>query len=201
LKTPARYSEDIDLDQVNAEPAGPTLEVLREVLDPWLGKPKWKQTESSLTFFCRFDSEDSPPMRLRLKVEINSREHFAVFGFTHFPFAVSSHWFEGSCKVHSYELNKLLGTKLRVQYQRKKGRDLFDLATALKKADIDPRRIVASFLQYMDHGGHRITRAEFERNFAEKLNDEQFSADIGPLLSPGYSWDLEAAAQLISENR
>ena len=29
----------------------------------------------------RFDSEDTPPLRLRLKIEINSREHFAVFGF------------------------------------------------------------------------------------------------------------------------
>lgn len=139
-------------------------------------------------------------MRLRLKVEINSREHFAVFGFTHFPFAVSSRWFEGSCKVRSYELDELLGTKLRALYQRKKGRDLFDLATALEEADIDPQRIVASFLEYMDHGGHRITRAEFERNLAEKLSDPQFSADIGPLLSQGFSWDLERAGELVSEN-
>ena len=139
-------------------------------------------------------------MRLRLKVEINSREHFAVFGFTHFPFAVSSRWFEGSCKVRSYELDELLGTKLRALYQRKKGRDLFDLATALEEADIDPQRIVASFLEYMDHGGYRITRAEFERNLAEKLSDPQFSADIGPLLSQGFSWDLKAAAEQVSEN-
>jgi len=51
LKPAARYSEDIDLVQITAAPAGPTLEALREVLDPWLGKPKWKQTESSVTFF------------------------------------------------------------------------------------------------------------------------------------------------------
>ncbi len=31
---PARYSEDIDLVQVKAEPAGPIMTALREVLDP-----------------------------------------------------------------------------------------------------------------------------------------------------------------------
>jgi hypothetical protein len=29
----------------------------------------------------RFDPEGQPPNKLRLKVEINTREHFAVFGF------------------------------------------------------------------------------------------------------------------------
>ena len=45
LKPPARYSEDIDLVQTKAERAGPMMEALRAVLDPWLGKPRWKQTE------------------------------------------------------------------------------------------------------------------------------------------------------------
>ena len=35
LKPAARYSEDIDLVQVKAEPAGPTMDALRGVLDPW----------------------------------------------------------------------------------------------------------------------------------------------------------------------
>ena len=82
VKPPARYSEDIDLVQINAEPAGPLMNALREVLDPWLGKPQWKQSEGRVTFFYRFVSEDTPPLRLRLKVEINSREHFAVYGFS-----------------------------------------------------------------------------------------------------------------------
>lgn len=30
----ARYSEDIDLVEVNAKPAGPVMDALREVLDP-----------------------------------------------------------------------------------------------------------------------------------------------------------------------
>ncbi|MEP7245440.1 MAG: nucleotidyl transferase AbiEii/AbiGii toxin family protein [Gammaproteobacteria bacterium] len=61
LKPAARYSEDIDLVQINAEPAGPIMGALRDVSDPWLGKPQWKQSEGRVTFVYRFDSEDAPP--------------------------------------------------------------------------------------------------------------------------------------------
>ncbi|MFQ5716875.1 MAG: nucleotidyl transferase AbiEii/AbiGii toxin family protein [Nitrospinales bacterium] len=191
---PARYSEDIDLVQVKAEVAGPVMEALREVLDPWLGAPRWKQTEGRVTFVYRFDSEDTPPLPLKLKVEINSREHFTVYGFNEVPFTVSSRWLEGSCNIKIYELNELLGTKLRALYQRKKGRDLFDLAMALERPEVDPSRILESFAAYMDHEGHRVTRARFEQNMDGKLRDPQFSADIGPLLADGFAWDLDSAA-------
>ena len=200
LRPPARYSEDIDLVQIKAEPAGPTMEALREVLDPWLGMPQWKQTEGRVTFVYRFDSEDAPPIRLKLKVEINTREHFALYGLTHVPFAVSSRWFEGSCEIGTYELDELLGTKLRALYQRKRGRDLFDLATALEKPGVNPDRIIAAFSEYMDQGGNHATRAQFEQNMDAKLRDPQFTADIGPLLATGFTWDLEAAAESISTN-
>ena len=103
LKPAARYSEDIDLVQNNAEPAGPLMGALREVLDPWLGKPQWKQTEGRVTFVYRFNSEDAPPLRLRLKVEINSREHFSVYGLTAIPFSVSSRWFAGKSEISTSE--------------------------------------------------------------------------------------------------
>jgi predicted nucleotidyltransferase component of viral defense system len=74
----ARYSEDIDLVQTKAMPAGPMMDALRDVLDPWLGKPRYKQTEGRVTIVYRFDSEDVPPLPLRLKVETNTREHFCL---------------------------------------------------------------------------------------------------------------------------
>lgn len=197
VKPPARYSEDIDLVQINAEPAGPVMNALREVLDPWLGKPQWKQSEGRVTFFYRFASEDIPPLRLRLKVEINSREHFSVYGFTREPFAVSSRWFEGACENGTYALDELLGTKMRALYQRKKGRDLFDLAIALEKAAVDTERIVAVFSEYMARDGHRVTCAQFEKNIEAKLHDRQFNADIGPLLANEYTWDGESAAATV----
>ena len=198
LKPAARYSEDIDLVQTRAEPAGPMMGALREILDPWLGAPRWKQTESRVTFVYRFRSEDTPLIPLRLKVEINSREHFAVYGFKQVPFAVSSRWFEGDCQIQSYELDELLGTKLRALYQRRWGRDLFDLATALERPEARPERVIETFSEYMGREGHRVTRAQFERNLSSKLQDPQFAADISPLLATGFSWDIEKAASLVS---
>lgn len=198
LEPPARYSEDIDLVQTKAEPAGPMMDALRGVLDPWLGKPKWKQSEGRVTFVYRFDSEDVPPIGLKLKVETNTREHFSVYGLKKVPFRVSSRWFEGACEIHSYELDELLGTKVRALYQRKAGRDLFDLAVALTVGKADPERIVSAFLLYMEHEGHKITRALFEENFALKMQDPAFLADISPLLSAGYKWDPEAEAPIVS---
>ena len=90
-----------------------------------------------------------------------------------------------------------MGTKLRALYQRKKGRDLFDLATALKVPAVDPARIITAFSEYMDRGGHHITRELFERNLAAKLDDPLFTVDIGPLLAPGYSWDIADAPQAV----
>ena len=56
LTPPARYSEDIDLVQVESGPAGPVMDGLRQVLDPWLGQARWKQSEGRVTFGYRFQS-------------------------------------------------------------------------------------------------------------------------------------------------
>lgn len=199
LRPAARYSEDIDLVQTKAEKAGPMMEELRAVLDPWLGKPQWKQTEGRVTFVYKFNSEDATPIPLKLKVEINTREHFAVYGFKEIPFKVSSRWFEGSCSIHSYELDELLGTKFRALYQRKQGRDLFDLATALANPAVTPDRVITAFLAYMKEEGHEVSRAQYEKNIAAKLHDPEFVADISPLLSDGFTWDTKTAAPLVSK--
>ncbi len=195
---PARYSEDIDLVQIRAEPIGPTLEVLRTVLDSWLGKSQWKQTEGRVTLNYRFESEGIPPQRLRLKVEINSREHFTVFGLIQKPFEVSSRWFNGAADITTYTFDELIGTKLRALYQRRKGRDLFDLGVALKQPDLNPARVVAAFAHYLAMEDSNITRALFERNLAGKIAMPPFAADIGPLLSSGYRWNIEEAAHEVS---
>ncbi len=111
---------------------------------------------------------------------------------------MSSRWFNGACEIQTYELDELLATKMRALYQRKAGRDLFDLAIALTDGKADPERIVNAFVRYMEHEEHKITRALFEENFALKMKDPAFLADISPLLSDGYKWDPEAEAPLVS---
>lgn len=198
LRPPARYSEDIDLVQITAGPAGPVIDAFREVLDSWLGEPRRKQSEGRVTLNYRFDSEDQPPIRLRLKVEINTREHFALFGFLQQPFSVSSRWFSGGCNITTFTLDELLATKLRALYQRKKGRDLFDLATALESQKVDVARVVDAFQKYMQFGGDRVSRAEFEENLQGKLQDSQFITDIGPLLVRDSEWEIQTAAEVVN---
>jgi predicted nucleotidyltransferase component of viral defense system len=200
LAPPARYSEDIDLVQASAGPIGPVMSALRSRLDPWLGKPKREQTASAVRLIYRFQSEIAPITPLRLKVEINTREHLHVMPLERRALAVESRWFTGRASVGTYALEEILGTKLRALYQRKKGRDLFDLATALGQVpSLAPAKIVECFGRYLAHGGQRISRAEIEENLAAKLEDPAFARDIGPLLVPGKvdGYDAERAAALV----
>jgi predicted nucleotidyltransferase component of viral defense system len=197
LRPAARYSEDIDLVQTSEGGIGAVLDAIHEALDGWLGQPKWKQSEGRVTLSYRFESEELPPVRLKLKVEINTREHFTVYGLKAHHFEVASRWFSGAADVRTYELDELLGTKLRALYQRKKGRDLFDLGLALTHKSVSPARVVESFLRYMQEGGTHITRAMFEQNMANKKADSVFTADMTPLLASGQTWSFEDAYALV----
>lgn len=192
---PARYSEDIDLVQTEAGPIGQVMDALRNTLNPWLGTPNWKQSEGRVTLVYRMQSEDGLP--LRLKIEINSREHFSVFGLSTIPFEVRSRWFNSSADIQTYQLDELLGTKMRALYQRKKGRDIFDLWIADKEGNLHPDRVVSSFQHYMEHGGHKVSRAEYEENLLRKMADPFFARDLGPLMIAEKNWDSREAADFV----
>jgi len=194
-----RYSEDIDLVQAEAGPIGPLVGELRAALDPWLGTPRWKQSHGRVTMIYRFDTSFEPVIRMRLKVEITTREHFNVQGITRRPFTVDSPWFQGTAELPVYHIEELLGTKLRALYQRKKGRDLYDLWLVLRSTDVDPRRIVDCFRHYMDHDNVTASRAEFEANLAGKLTDDVFLEDLQLLLPAGIEYDPQIAATLVQE--
>jgi hypothetical protein len=107
LRPQPRYSEDIDLVQIQAEPIKETMERIRKAL-AFLGKPVIKQKIHNNTLIFRFNSEIPPIVPLRLKVEISTREHFNVLGLTQHDFSVNTQWFSGSCKVTTYYLEVLL---------------------------------------------------------------------------------------------
>lgn len=178
-----RYSEDLDLVQVRAEPIGPVIDALRDKLTPWLGEARTKQGAGIVTLTFRFQSETPPVVPLRLKVEINTREHFAHLGFIDQPFKVESPWFTSEASLNTYHLEELLGTKLRALYQRKKGRDLYDLWLALTDASVDAALIAQCFHHYMEFGGTPVNQATLEANLRLKLKDSTFTQDILPLLT------------------
>ena len=200
VSPPSRYSEDIDLVQRLPGPIGSVLNAIRDVLDDWLGKPKWKAKEGRVILLYRFESQIPPVVPMKLKIEINTREHFSVFDLDEKLFSISNPWFSGDVELPVYQINELLGSKLRALYQRKKGRDLFDLYMVNKNQTLDYTCILKAFHTYMKHGGHTVSRAEFEQNLHEKLHDRGFQQDIIPLLAFDANWDQEAAANFVQNS-
>ena len=75
LSPQSSYSEDIDLVQIQSENIGAIIDKLREVLS-FLGKPVIKQKKNNNTMVFRVVSTFPPVTPIRLKVEINCKEHF-----------------------------------------------------------------------------------------------------------------------------
>jgi predicted nucleotidyltransferase component of viral defense system len=187
LPPAARYSEDIDLVQREPGPIGPTLSRLRRVLG-WIGPARSETGEHpKLTF--RFETETGG-MR-KVKLEINSHEHFGhvvprLFAVPDLPVG-------NSAAVPTHSLDEILATKLRALYQRRKGRDLFDLWWADQQADPDAARIVALLGEYQAAAGRPMIRAsELRMNLAAK-RVRSFLEEVGPLLRPGVTYDPIAA--------
>jgi predicted nucleotidyltransferase component of viral defense system len=144
LPTPLRYSEDIDLVQVHAGPIGPIIDAVRAALS-WLGRCSREQAGHSMHLVFRFTPEVEPESSLRLKVEINTREHGSLLGIREYPFAVRSEWHAAESAIASYEPEEIFGIKLRAFLQRRSGRDLFDLDQGLERLKLDPARVIACF--------------------------------------------------------
>jgi len=194
-----RYSEDIDLVQKDAGPIKDIITGLRTAL-AFLGEPKVKQKTHNNTLIFRFDSENITPVPLRLKVEVNCREHFSVLGYKESTFSVDTRWFKGTSNIQTYEIEELLGTKLRALYQRKKGRDLYDLYKAIILSNPDPKKVLACYASYMNFSKVTSpTRKQFANNLKDKLQDKVFIGDTASLLRPGENYDAQEAFNVVNE--
>jgi predicted nucleotidyltransferase component of viral defense system len=198
LEPAPRYSEDIDLVQIKEGPIKPILERIDAVMNFFEEKRVVKQKAHNNTILYRFNSEFNPETRLKLKIEINCREHFHVLPWKHFPFEINNGWFSGSTSITTYDIQELLGTKLRALYQRRKGRDLFDLFYASQNLDIEYATLIEVYTTYMKFSDNRPpTYKQFLSNLNEKENNPEFSGDIIGLLREGISYDETAAFEWI----
>lgn len=191
FKQPMRYSEDIDLVQLAAEPIGSVVDATREALS-WLGKCRREQAGHSMHLVFRFVPESDAQASLKLKVEINTREPAHLHDIKSYPFAVDSEWYEGKAEIASYEPEELFGTKLRALLQRRKSRDLFDLYHGLEQLTHDPSKLIACINHYLALEGNAITRAAAEQRMLEKLT-RSLTEDIAPLLPAGIRFNDEDA--------
>jgi predicted nucleotidyltransferase component of viral defense system len=190
----ARYSEDIDLVQIKAGPIKPIMERLKKVITFFEEPRKTQVRGHGAKALYRFISEYEE-IRLRLKLEINCQEHFNVLDWVDFPFEVESEWFSGKASIRTYNINELLGTKLRALYQRSKGRDLFDLNYARLYMELNLEQIIKCFKEYTTFatGKRPPSKKEFLINIEEKETDPVFTGDMEALLRPGIKYNQEIA--------
>lgn len=191
FERPLRYSEDIDLVQTRPEPIGEIIDGVRAALS-WLGKCTRTQTQHSIHLVFKFSPESGGGEPLKLKIEINTREHQSRYALCRYPFTVESDWHQAHAEIVSFEPDEIFGTKLRAFLQRNKNRDLFDLNEGLLLPILDRQRLLDCFHHYLELEGHPISRANAEERMLQKLT-RSLTEDVTPLLPPGIRFDDAAA--------
>ena len=106
-------------------------------------------------------------------------------------------WFSGKSALVTYSLEELLATKLRALYQRKKGRDLFDLWYALTQTNVSKEKVITAWKEYLRMEGNSISRKQFLSNLAKKMDDSEFARDLAGLLLPAVRYDSRIAHEII----
>ncbi len=193
-----RFSEDIDLVQLRCEPIGVTLNAIRSTLDPWLGEPTWKKTQQSHKLIYRYQSANATPMRL--KIEINTREHYYALNLLYKDYSLDSEWFSGQASITTFKFEELIAGKLTALYQRSKGRDLFDIDLVFSNNLINSELTIELFQKYCSHKKVRITRKQFIQNLKLKRLDADFRTDMNKLLPLGTSWNFEEGFEYVLNN-
>ena len=128
----------------------------------------------------KFTPEADSGSQLKLKVEINTREHANRHGLKTYPFEVNSGWHQAKAEIVSFEPEEIFGTKLRALLQRHKNRDLFDLNQGLLQLGLDCDRVIACFQHYLDLEGHPISRAHAEERMLEEAQSKPYGGYSDP---------------------
>lgn len=215
LAPASRYSEDIDLVVVGARPEEHIRRAVRRVLMDVLGKPKasvWDNLKLALRNTVKpsrilrmtysLPSIIEPGRMLDIVVEANVTERKPHLTVVEIPFSFPFREQPVQTRIKGYDIHEMLGTKLRAMFQRKRGRDLFDLFWALTNSasPVDPSAIIESFQHYMKAEGTQAGRAEFLGILDAHLKDRGFCSDMEPLLRNGISYDPQSAGRFIKAN-
>lgn len=99
--------------------------------------------------------------------------------------------------IPTYDLAELLGTKMRALYQRRKGRDLFDMWLAITQTDVNIDQIIKAWHFYMNEEGNSVSQKEFLENMEKKIEDQDFLADMAGLLRPSLKYDIRVAHDFV----
>jgi hypothetical protein len=85
-------------------------------------------------------------------------------------------------------------------YQRKKGRDLFDLQRALENPNLNPDNVVKCYREYISFSdGESPSKAVYLANMEEKMQEEIFLNDTQGLLRPSLEFEPIEAWGVVRE--
>jgi len=212
LAPPSRYSEDIDLVVFGDRPEQHIRRALRRVLSDVLGAPKtsaWGvitlairnsvKPSRVLRMTYSLPSISEPGMTLDIVVEANVTERTPHRPIVEIPFEFPFRDALVKTLVNGYDIHEMLGTKMRALFQRRRGRDLFDLywALTLAKPPVDPTAIIESFQHYLRQEDSSAGRAEFVGILQSHLADRGFCSDMNQLLRVGAEYDPQKAGAYV----
>ncbi|MGH9008581.1 MAG: nucleotidyl transferase AbiEii/AbiGii toxin family protein [Acidimicrobiia bacterium] len=187
-----RYSEDLDYVRATHGPIGPLFDALREIAST-VGMEAATDVAQFPKFFFR-SSFESGSGRMQIKVEINTYETSPARPHIRLRHEVKSRWWSGTAEVLTFEPAELVATKLRALYQRRKGRDLFDLWLALTQMGLVPNDILACLGPYRPDG---FTTATATANLLAHLAHPGFRRDLFDLVGEETEFDVDEAATLV----
>lgn len=218
LAPAARYSEDIDLVLVNAIDTETLDRHLRRALTPVLGQPvdsliadAWLSIRNVLrpSRILRTTYKFIPLGLHReesIKVEINLNENASLYPLVNVELDTLDD--DGEVirvKARSYDINEMLGTKMRALLQREQGRDLFDLVHAWQLSEmrstlysVNGAKAMEAFAWYLEKEGTHLSRDEADALLSERLRKPSFRRDMHTLLRPGLpKFDVDDGAAVV----
>jgi predicted nucleotidyltransferase component of viral defense system len=216
LAPASRYSEDIDLVVIGSRPDEHIGKAIKRVLIDVLGRPSnsaWEAVKLAVRNVVKpsrvlrvtyhvpsiADPRGKP---LEIVVEANATERTPYRPVEKLPFSYPFREQNDSVTLNGFEIHEMLGTKMRALFQRKRGRDLFDLYWALTESQVpvNPAEIIDSFQYYMRQEGTIAWRIEFVGILKSHLRDRGFLTDMDALLRTGLSYDPLAAGDYVINN-
>lgn len=194
LPEPYRYSEDLDFVRTTTGGIGGVMKGLT-ALGGELGFDVRTKMGKFPKVYWRFTFEDGKPGKI--KIEINTFERSPMLPLARVSHSVSSPFYTGQAAIPTFQVEELVATKLRALYQRKKGRDLYDLWLALTVLELDPSKILEAFPAYRPEG---LSGEQIIDNLRIKLQDKEFCSDVNAMIKASApEYDPQIAGELVIE--
>ena len=192
-----RYSEDLDYVRSTAGGIGKVTRAISDI-GASLGYDVRTKMSTQPKVYLRYTAESRTTRKI--KVEVNTHERSPAKSTVRLPYAVTSNWWSGQADVHTFSAAELVATKIRALYQRRKGRDLYDMWLALTDPSLalTGQQLLAAFDPYRPDG---LTAEAAINTLHDHLKHNDFRTDTNNLIAGGPSgYDIDVAAQLIISN-